>query len=51
LDTTGRDDEERGATGAGAGRGGGHPRAAGALLMIGVVVFLVLVSLLGALGR
>jgi hypothetical protein len=42
LDTTGRDDEERGATGAGAGRGGGHPRAA---------VFLVLVSLLGALGR
>ena len=51
MGTIGRDDEERGAAEAGAGDVGGHPRAAGALLMIGVVVFLVLVSLLGALGR
>jgi hypothetical protein len=40
-----RDDEVRG------GEGPGHPRLAGALLMIGVVVVLVVVSLAGALGR
>lgn len=31
--------------------GSGHPRRAAALLMLGVVLFLIVVSLLGVVGR